>query len=51
MLKEVVRRNGKLTQKYNILINKPEVNAVVEDILATKKKNTKITIEVRNGFI
>lgn len=51
MLKEAVRRNGKLTQKYNILINKAELNAIAEDILATKKKNTKITIEVRNGFV
>jgi hypothetical protein len=51
MLKEAVRRNGKLTQKYNILINKSEINAVMQDILTSNKKNTKITVEVKHGFI
>lgn len=51
MLKETVRRNGKMTLKYNIIINKGEINNVVEDIIATNKKGTKITIEVKHGFL
>ena len=51
MVKEVITKSGKLTAKYNILINKSELNKVLDDITATMKQGKKITIEVKHGFL
>ena len=51
MIKEVITKSGKQTAKYNILINKSELNKVLDDITATMKQGKKITIEVKHGFL
>jgi len=47
MIKEVIQKSGKTTIKYEVRINKNELNKVIEDMLSTTKLNKKTTIEVK----
>ena len=47
LIKEVIQKSGKTTIKYEVRINKNELNKVIEDMLSTTKLNKKTTIEVK----
>ena len=47
MIKEVINKSGKSTLKYEVRLNKRELQEVIEDIMSTVKLNKKLSIEVK----